>query len=283
MKKWLLLTFVCFGLTQLTAQITLPQLSPLQKIEQRVGLTDITIEYSRPSRRGRVIFGELEKYGDYWRTGANRNTKITFSEKVKIGATTLESGTYALFTKPTSTTWTVYFYTDTSNWNVPDSIATNKIAAQIIVPSIQLNRTIESLTLSIDNLTQNTAELGIAWENTYVAVPIDLLTTEVMDKKIEEALKENALGYHFAGYYYLRENIELEKAKKLMETAIQLRPEPDYRNHLQLSYILDKLGDKKGAIKSAQTSLAIAKKIGSSYGIEENSENLKKWGVTLKE
>lgn len=283
MKILLLVIGLLLGLITLSAQITLPKLSPLQKIEQQVGLTKITIEYSRPSRRGRTIFGELEKYGKLWRTGANRNTKITFSETVKIGETTLTAGTYALFTRPSTSTWEVYFYTDTSNWNVPDSLETSKIAALITVPSKPISQTIESLTISIDNLRQDTVDLSIAWENTYVAVPIEMLTTEVMNKTVQKTIEKNALGYHLAGYYYLRENIQLEKAKELFELAIQIKPNPNYQNYLQLAYVLEKLGDRKGAIQASKKSLALAKNTGSKYGVEENTKNLKKWDITNDE
>lgn len=280
MKNLLLLAgCICIGIINSIAQISLPRLSPLQKIEQRVGLTDINIEYSRPSRKGRVIFGELEKYGQLWRTGANRSTKISFSEKVSIGKTELAAGTYTLFTRPTKTDWEFYFYDDLSLWNVPDSLEMDKIVAQITVPSVKLNRTIETLTISIDDLTENTANLGISWENIYIAIPITVHTNMVMDGIIDKELKRNATEYHLAAYYYLERDLDLAKAKDWIAKAILLREKSDYRDYLQQSFILEKLGDRKGAIKSAQQSLKIAKEVESNYGIKENTKSLKKWGA----
>lgn len=283
MKKLLLLFGILSVSINASAQIGLPRLSPLQKIEQRVGLTDITVEYSRPSIKGRVIFGDLVPYKKLWRTGANRNTKITFAEKVKIGKYEVPAGTYAVFSLPTKKEWEVYFYAETDNWDVPETIDTSKIIAQIKAIPITLNRTLENLTLTFDDLTNKSVNLGIAWENNYVAVPIQVRTNEVMEERIEKALDKSALDYHLAGYYYLRENIHLEEAKKLMETAILLNPEPDYRNHLQLSYILEKLEDMEGAIQEGKKSLKIAQSVGSNHGIEENTENLKKWGVDIED
>ena len=109
MKKVLLLvgaiaiSAVSFG------QMQTPQPSPFQKIEQKVGLTDVTLEYSRPSMKGRAIYGGLVPYDKLWRTGANANTKITFSDDVMIGETELKAGSYAIFTKPGMSSWEVMF------------------------------------------------------------------------------------------------------------------------------------------------------------------------------
>ena len=106
------------GLSLMFAQIQTPQASPSSKIEQIVGLTKVNIEYSRPSMRGRVIMGDLVPYGAIWRTGANANTKITFSDDVKIGGGILKAGTYAIYSRPDKLTWDIYFYTKYNNWNI---------------------------------------------------------------------------------------------------------------------------------------------------------------------
>ena len=120
MKK-LLLVFAVFAMTFTSySQIETPAPSPLAKFEQKVGLTDITIEYSRPSVKGRTIFGDLEPFGGVWRTGANKNTVITFSDDVTIAGQEVKAGSYAMFTKLNSAKqWDVMFYSDTENWGVP--------------------------------------------------------------------------------------------------------------------------------------------------------------------
>ncbi len=110
MKKIILLFSALMLTVGIQAQIQTPQPSPFQKIEQKVGLTDVTLEYSRPSMKGRTIFGGFVPYNTIWRTGANANTKITFSDDVEIGGQKLLAGTYAIFTKPGTSSWEVYFY-----------------------------------------------------------------------------------------------------------------------------------------------------------------------------
>jgi len=280
MMKKLLLFFCILSISfNASAQIGLPRLSPIQKIEQEVGLTKIEVEGSRPSMKGRVIFGDLVPYGTLWRTGANRSTKITFNEKVSIGNQLVDAGTYSLLTLPAKDTWEIYLYTDLDIWEAPKIIDTSKVAAKVNVVPINLNRTLQSLTITFDDLTLSTVNLGIAWENTYVALPIQVRTNEVMTQRVEKSRDKNSLDFHLAGFYYLRENIHLEEAKNLMETAILLSSTPDYRNHLQLSLILEKLKDMKGAIQEGKKSLELARVEGSKYGVKENKKNLKKWGV----
>ena len=115
MKKTL--TFFLFMLAAITmqAQVQAPQPSPHAKIWQTVGLTEVTVEYSRPSMRGRTVFGNLVPYGKLWRTGANQNTMVTFSTDVMIGGKTVKAGSYAIFTTPNKDNWEVVFYSDTNN------------------------------------------------------------------------------------------------------------------------------------------------------------------------
>ena len=130
MKKVLLILMAFTMAYSVNAQITTPQPSPFSKIEQKVGLTDVTLEFSRPAMRGRTIFGNLVPYGKMWRTGANANTKITFSTDVTVGGSTLKAGTYAVFTTPNETSWDVIFYSDASNWGTPREWDDAKVAAK---------------------------------------------------------------------------------------------------------------------------------------------------------
>ena len=113
MKKIVLASLLMAGIS-ITAQVKTPQASPSSKIEQVVGLTTVEVNYSRPSAKGRTVYGELVPYGKYWRTGANENTTVTFSENVMFGKSELKKGTYALFTLPKADSWDIIFYTDTN-------------------------------------------------------------------------------------------------------------------------------------------------------------------------
>src|SRR5690606_1115461 len=115
MKKLLVLLLTITTVYTIEAQIVTPQPSPFTKIEQKVGLTDFVLEYSRPNVRGRKVFGDLVPYGQVWRLGANQNTKITFSTDVSVDGKTLKAGTYALYAIPNAAAWDVIFYTDANN------------------------------------------------------------------------------------------------------------------------------------------------------------------------
>lgn len=260
MKKLMLLIAILSYVQTLSGQVGFLRASPLQKTEIKVGFTDITIDYCRPSKKGRVIFGDLVPYDELWRTGANRSTKISFSDTVYVGKRALAPDTYTILTQPTTTDWDIYFYKDLSLWEAPDSLEKSKVAAHIKVPSVPLNRSIESLTITVDDLTKNKVNLGIAWENTYVAIPLSIRTDAIMAKSITKEIEQNARDFHAAAYYYFQNNLDLEKAKDWIAKAIIIRPQPDYRDYLWQSLILDKLGDRKRAIKSAQQSLAIPKR-----------------------
>jgi len=119
MKKILFLSMLSIGLSGVFAQINAPKASPACKLEQRVGLTDITIIYSRPAVNGRTIFGDLIPFDAYWRLGANENTKFTTSDALFFGKDTLPAGTYALFAMPGKTSWKLAFYTEFGNWGLP--------------------------------------------------------------------------------------------------------------------------------------------------------------------
>ena len=125
--KLLTLTICLFCTTFAYAQVEYLRLSPAQTITQRVGATDLTIAFSRPQMKGRKIFGGLTPYGKLWRTGANENTTIEFSHRVKIGNTEVQPGKYALFTEPNPNQWKIYLYTDTNNLDIPNPLDTTKL------------------------------------------------------------------------------------------------------------------------------------------------------------
>ena len=164
MKKFLLFVFVVAISVTAEAQIKTPAPSPSQKIEQKIGLTDVTLEYSRPSMRGREIYGGLVPYNELWRTGANANTKITFSDEVTIGETTLKAGTYAIYTKPGVESWDVLFYSDSNNWGTPEKWDDTKVAAKISAPTFPMPMEVQSFTMTFDDLTGDSANLGFIWE-----------------------------------------------------------------------------------------------------------------------
>lgn len=281
MKK--LITFLMvFAVTfTVNAQIETPQPSPLQKIEQKVGLTDVSVQYSRPSMRGRTIFGDLVPYGKLWRTGANQNTIITFSTDVMVGESTLKAGSYAIFSKPNKDNWEVIFYSDTNNWGTPQKWDDSKVAATVNAKVYDIPMGIETFTVSFDDLTNDSAVLGIMWEKTYVAVKFDVPTDKAVTAAINKVMNgPSADDYYAAARYYLESDKDINKAVVWMDKAIEMTKEnPRFWWLRQQSLIKAKAGDKKGAIKAAKASLEGAEKAGNADYIKMNKDSLKEWGA----
>lgn len=262
------------------SQVKRPRKSFLQKTEQRVGLTDIKLEYFRPSMKGRVIFGGLEKYGEIWRTGANRNTIITFSKTVEINGKKLGAGSYSIYTIPNKDSWEILFYTDLENWGVPKDWDAQKIALQTTVAIFELNRDIETLTINIDNIKESSANLGIMWERTYVSIPIEFGFKEILEETTKAELNRNVTDFHVAAVNYHERNYDLEQAKIWMEKAIYLRAKPYYWDYREYSIILSKLKRYKEAIKAANYCIELSKKLDGNRGnnaIKLSEKSIKEW------
>ncbi|MCZ4320188.1 DUF2911 domain-containing protein [Aequorivita viscosa] len=280
MKKIILL-FSAFLLTVgIQAQIQTPQASPFQKIEQKVGLTDVTLEYSRPSMKGRTIFGGLVPYDAIWRTGANASTKITFSDDVEIGGKTVKAGTYAIYTKPAVSSWDVYFYSDANNWGNPSKWDEDKVAAHVSAQAYPMAMNVETFTMSFDELKNDEATLGILWEKTYVGVPIKFNTDKTVTANIEKVLNgPGANEYYAAAVYYLEAGKDIKQAKAWMDKAMEMNKDPKFYQLRQKALIYAKAGDKKGAIEAAKKSMELAKAAGNTDYIALNEKSLREWGA----
>lgn len=266
------------------AQIKTPAPSPSAKLEQVVGLTDVSLEYSRPNMRGRTIFGGLVPYDKIWRTGANARTKISFSDDVTIDGQTLKKGTYAIFTKPNTASWDVYFYTDYNGGGTPQEWDDSKVAAKTTAEVYPLPMKIETFTMSFDDLSDNSANLGIMWENVYVGVKIEVPTDKIASESIDKAMAgPGANEYYSAAVYYLTSGKDLNKAQQWIDKAIAMRKAADKDGNepfwmvRQKSLIHAKLGDKKGAIKAAKLSLELAEKAGNDDYIALNKKSIEEW------
>ena len=281
MKK-LLLVFAVFAVSFASyAQIETPAPSPLAKFEQKVGLTDITIEYSRPSVKGRTIFGDLEPYGGVWRTGANKNTIITFSDDVTIAGQDVNAGSYSMFTKLNSATqWDVMFYSDTENWGVPQEWDDSKVAATAKVDVMEIPFSIETMTIDINNITPTGGTIEIIWAQSYAAIPFTVPT----DKKVSTAIDNIMAGpsandYYASAVYYLNAGKDINKAKMWIDKAMSMIEKPGFWQIRQQSLIYAAAGEKKAAIELAKKSMAAAKEAGNQNYVKQNMDSLKEWGA----
>jgi hypothetical protein len=273
-----ILIFSAFYLLSFTAQaqIKTPAASPGAKLEATVGLTNIVVEYSRPSKNGRKIFGDLVPYNTLWRTGANKNSTISFSDNVKIGGTEVKKGTYAIFTKPGMSSWDVYFYSDTENWGNPEKWDDAKVAAKVSVKPNQVN-TIETFTLNIGNLTNESCQLEIVWDNQSVPVKIDVPTDKIVSSAIAQVMAGPSAGdYYNAARYYREAKKDLKQSLAWMNKSIEMGNDKFWVLR-QKSLIEADLGDYKAAIATAKQSLAKATEAGNADYIKMNNDSIEMW------
>lgn len=263
---------------QIEAQVKTPAPSPKCTLEQKVGLTDVTIEYSRPSMKGRTVFGNLVPYGKLWRTGANQNSMITFSDDVVIKGQTLKKGKYAIFVTPKVDMWEVIFYTDTENWGTPENWNEKNVALSTNVDTKILSAPVESFTIGINNLDNNFAHLEFSWEKTFVALKFEVPTQKTAMASIDKALAGPTAGDYFSSaQYFYQSNGDMNKALEYVNKALDLNKDKPFWYTRQKSLIQAKLGDKKGAIETAKISLEAAVKEKNDDYVKMNNDSIVEW------
>lgn len=260
------------------AQVKSPQPSPSATIDQTIGLTNVEVVYSRPSAKGRTVFGDLVPFGKVWRTGANANTTISFSEDVMIDGKTLKKGKYALYTMPKADMWDVYFYKTTDNWGTPDEWKDDMVALKATAKPEMISKPIETFTIGFSNLTNNDAMMDIMWEKTVASFKIEVPTAKTAMESIEKALAGPSSGdYYSAAQYYFQSNMDSAKALTYVNKALDLnKDKPFYMLRLK-SLIQAKNGDKKGAIETAKLSMAAAETAKNADYVKMNKDSIAEW------
>lgn len=269
------IVMVSFGAN---AQIKTPALSPLGKIEQTVGLTNISIEYSRPSKRGRTVFPEVVPYGTVWRAGANKNSILTNDDDLVFGKDTLKAGSYAIFVKPESNNWTVYFYKNTENWGTPANWDDQLVAVQVSAPTQAVN-TVETFTINIEKIEVGGASLAFAWDKTAVSVPFKVINGPKVEGSIKKTLGGPvAADYYRAADYYLNSNGDMKQALEWMNKSIELSGDNVPFYFLRKKALIQaNLKDFKGAIETAKLSIESAKKANNDEYVKMSEESIKEW------
>ena len=278
MKKVVLLIALLLSSLTVQSQIVTPQPSPKCVLNQMVGLTDVEVEYSRPGLKGRNIFGDLVPFGKVWRTGANSNTTISFSEDVVIDGKTLKKGKYALFTLPKVESWEVIFYSKTDNWGTPEVWDEADVAVRATVVPQMLNKNVENFTIDINNLDNNFGYLNVSWEKTLVSLKFEVPTQKMAMASIDKIMAGPSAGDYFsAAQFYLQSNGDMNKALSYVNKALELNKATPYWYTKLKSLIQAKLGDKKGAIETAKISLAAAKEAKNNDYVKMNEDNITEW------
>ncbi len=277
MKKMIAAAAILFVAVS-SAQVRTPQPSPKALVKQTVGLTEVEIDYSRPSMKGRTIFGDLVPFGKMWRTGANQNSMVSFSEDVVIDGKTLKKGKYAIFTTPKADNWEVVFYTDTNNWGIPEKWDDAKVGLRTTVKPEMLTRNVETFTIGLNNLDNNYGHLEIMWEKTLVPIRFEVPTQKAAMASIEKVLAGPSAGDYFSSaQYFYQSNQDMNRALQYVNKAIELNPDKPFWYTRQKSLIQAKLGDKKGAIETAKISLAAAQKANNADYVKMNQDSIAEW------
>jgi hypothetical protein len=263
-------------LMPLFGQISTPAPSPVGKLEQKVGLGTITIEYSRPSKKDRIVFGDLVPYGKTWRTGANASTKVTFSDDVEFGGIKVAKGTYALFTIPGENEWDVILYSDLTTWGVAEPYDVTKEVAHIKVTPELIPYTVETFLIDVNDLRNESASINLVWETTMVTIKLRFDTDSKVVKSIEKVMAgPSSNDYYNAARYYYDTNKDMNLALTWVQKANQM--DPQFWKLRVEALILARLGRKPEAIAVAEKSKAMAIEAKNDEYVKMNEESIKEW------
>ena len=253
------------------AQLKLPALSPNSKLVQDFSTSSIEITYSRPSVRGRKIFGDLVQYGNVWRTGANAATRIKFGEDVDFNGNKIKAGEYALYTIPNKDSWEIILNTGVGNWGA-DGYSKETDVLRFTTKTVPMEGVCQTFTINIANITYATCTLEMMWEKVKIQIPIKSRNDEAIDKNIDKAINHPSIPYFQVANYYNENNIKLEVALNYVERALEEDPKAFYIWFLKAK-LEKKLGHNDKAVEAATKSIETAK--GSSFEAEYIHNNTK--------
>jgi len=259
------------------SQLDTPRPSPLGKIEQAVGIMKVTIEYSRPGVKGRKIFGDLVPYGEVWRTGANAPTLVTFSDDVKVQGNSVPAGQYSLYTIPGENEWTIILNKKVTGGaqldEKEDLVRFKAMPKKTLQP-------VETMTFSVTNVTNNTAAVELAWENTMIGFGLEFDVDSRVMAQIDEAMKEPyadvASMYYQAANYYYTNGKDLKKAQDWVIKSLDLDPEAFFVWRLK-AQIQAGLKDYDGAIATGKIAIEKAEKADNAQFVKLNKDSIAEW------
>ena len=244
--------------------IAFPAASPGCTLKQRVGLTDITVVYSRPGVKGRTVYGGIVPFGVVWRTGANQATKISFSTPVKLEGHDIPAGNYALFTIPGADEWTIIINTNTNQWGSFQYKSNEDLVRFTVKPSTLRDTHVETMTFEFNNIRDESATLELVWDKTVVPIRLTVDVTDKLVPQIEAAMaapgrKSAGLCFQAATFYY-NHNLDAKKALEWVNAGLEGNPNIAFEMMHLKAQLLAKQGDKAGAIAAAKQSTELALK-----------------------
>lgn len=274
MKKIILIsTIFCYCF--ISAQIKTPQPSPTATIIQKVGVSDISVEYSRPGAKGREIFGDLVPYGKIWRTGANKATKITFNEDCIFGGEKIKKGSYSLFTIPDMDVWSVLLNNDTELWGVGD-YDKKKQVCNIETKVINSKDFTESFTIEFGKFKSFSSTMSLKWANTQIDIVIESKSSkEKILKDYKELLNNGpSANDYYNGAKFVADNArDYEAALEWINIAIEKRKDAFWMMYHK-ARILSLIGNNEEAVYMAINTMKMASKKEDDYGYIKRCEKL---------
>lgn len=253
-------------------ELKLPALSPTAKVSQEFSTSSIDISYSRPSMRGRKIFGDLVAYNEVWRTGANSATKIKFGEDVTVGGQEVKAGEYALYTIPGKDQWEVILNKGVGNWGQMGYDKKDDIVRLMVKAQTTAYET-ATFTINIGNITLSSCNIELMWEKTKVVIPVKANNQERLNAAIDKAINKPAVPYFQAANYYFETGQDLNKAMEYVNKALGQNPNAFYMYSLK-ARIAQKQGDKQEAIEAAKQSMELAKGTAFESEYKRNGERI---------
>ncbi|HEX4641551.1 MAG TPA: DUF2911 domain-containing protein [Chthoniobacterales bacterium] len=243
-------------------KVEFPQASQHATLKQRVGLTDIEVDYSRPNKNGRLIFGGLVPFDKPWRTGANQPTKIKTSAAVKFADKEVPAGEYVLYSIPGKDQWTLVLSKNLKAQTPADHKPEDEVARVTAKSELALAAPAETFTIGFEDLRTDSAIFFLEWDKTRVPVKITTHDVEKVMNGIDVTLKsgqpQEAGFYYNAASFYFDQNKDLPQALKWVDQAIEKNPKAYFMQYKK-AQILAKLGQKKEAIAAAEKSIELLK------------------------
>lgn len=238
--------------------LDLPRDSQHARIMQRIGLTDITINYHRPLVNNREVWGKLVPYGQVWRAGANENTTIEFTDPVMVEGKPLAAGTYGLHMLPGQNEWTIIFSKVASAWG--SFTYDQKEDALRVAVKPQPSEMHEALTYDFDDVKPNATTIALRWEKLAVPFKVEVNTPEVVQQSLHKQLRGLAQytweGWDDAGNYLTDHKGNLEDALNYENRSIQV--EDRFENQITRARILDELNRKQEATAAREKAISLA-------------------------
>jgi len=274
MKKFILLASFAASLfvgNVMAQSIPFPQPSPAANVSQNFATSKIEINYSRPSAKGRKVFGEVVPFGKFWRTGANGATTINFGEDVKINGTDVKAGKYGLLSYPGESEWTIVITKDLTVTS-EDAYKKENDVARFTVKTEKLNDYCETFTIELNNIRNDAADLVIKWEQTSVRLKIMSFYDDRITKQIGEVMGKDSRPYYGSANYYYENNKDLNQALVWVNKAVEANPKA-YWVLLLKAKIQKGLKDYNGALETSNKSMALAKE-GNDEAYQKSNERL---------